>query len=74
MDVFSINTVDAGEHEFRNRTVLIGYRNLTATKLVILKNKRSMRRLGWDYLMLWKCHLSRVNTISKRVRSFLDKT
>jgi DNA mismatch endonuclease (patch repair protein) len=38
------------------------------------KNKRNLRRLGWGYLVLWECQLSRVNTISKRVRSFLDKT
>jgi DNA mismatch endonuclease, patch repair protein len=34
-------------------------------------NQAKLRRLGWDYLIVWECQLSDMELLSKRVRKFL---
>ncbi len=34
-------------------------------------DKRAIRRLGWDYMVVWECELARPRIVSKRLRLFL---
>jgi DNA mismatch endonuclease (patch repair protein) len=37
-----------------------------------MKNKRALRRMGWDVLTVWECELPAVQKLEKRIRGFLD--
>lgn len=37
------------------------------------EHQYSLKKLGWDVLVLWECELKELEKIGKRVKGFLDK-
>lgn len=35
------------------------------------QNRRKLRRLGWDYLVVWECQAGQENALRKAIKSFL---
>ena len=35
-------------------------------------NKRRLGKLGWKVLVIWECQLSKLATVTRRLRSFLE--
>lgn len=44
---------------------------LRANRLRDLKNQRRLRRLGWDYMVVWECELSDPRMVASRFTRFL---
>jgi DNA mismatch endonuclease, patch repair protein len=45
---------------------------LEANRLRDLKNRRLLRKDGWDVLEIWECELKNVRTLESRLRYFLE--
>lgn len=35
------------------------------------QNRRKLRRLGWDYLVVWECQMGQGNALKKIIKGFL---
>ncbi len=38
-----------------------------------LRNQRKLRRLGWDFLVIWECETKDVEELAKRIVAFLEE-
>lgn len=38
-----------------------------------LRNQRLLRKMGWDYLLVWECDLGNQNKLSGKIKKFLEK-
>jgi len=38
-----------------------------------LRNQRKLRRLGWDFLVLWECETKDVEELAERIVAFLEE-
>ena len=45
---------------------------LRANRSRDLKNQRALRKLGWNFLVVWECELKNVDAIGVRAIEFLD--
>lgn len=45
---------------------------LTANRRRDLRNQHALRRLGWQFLVIWECQLRRLALVERRVRRFLE--
>jgi DNA mismatch endonuclease (patch repair protein) len=37
------------------------------------KNQMKLKQLGWDYLIVWECELTRMEKLSKKIKKFLEE-
>lgn len=35
------------------------------------RNQRALKRIGWDYLIIWECQLRDLDKVARKVREFL---
>jgi DNA mismatch endonuclease (patch repair protein) len=45
---------------------------LTKNRERDLRNKRALRKLGWDVLTIWECETRNAAKLMGRIRTFLD--
>ncbi|MCK4660844.1 MAG: very short patch repair endonuclease, partial [Phycisphaerae bacterium] len=46
---------------------------LEKNRLRDAKNRRALRRLGWDVLVIWECQVVRLEWLASRLVSFLEE-
>jgi DNA mismatch endonuclease, patch repair protein len=44
---------------------------LARNKVRDIRNKRALRRLGWNYLIIWECEIGNATALEKRIVKFL---
>jgi DNA mismatch endonuclease, patch repair protein len=44
---------------------------LRANRVRDLKNERALKKLGWEFLVVWECEVKDTDALSRRLREFL---